>query len=60
MVISMTVEALERMWTWIVFFYFNMREVNFFICLTILLKLLMVFRLVRAIALDTFRALRMA
>jgi len=58
--ISMTVEALEKMWAWIAFFCFDARGVSFLIYLTIPPKLLMVFRLVRVIILDAFGALRTA
>ena len=44
----------------IAFFHFNMREINFLIHLITLPKLLIVFRLVKAVALDAFRALRTA
>ena len=57
--ISMTVKVLEGIWAWIAFFHFNAIGVSFLICLTILPKLSMVFRLVRAVVLDTFGALKM-
>jgi len=59
-VISATVETLERMWAQIAFFHFNARDVSFLIHLATPPKLSMVFRLVKAIALDIFGALRMA
>ena len=60
LVISMTVEALERMWAQIAFFCFDVRGVSFLIHLTTPPKLLMVFRLVEAIVLDIFGALETA
>ena len=59
LVISVTVKTLERIWAQIVFFCFNV-GVSFLIHLTTPPKLLMVFRLVRAVVLDIFGALRMA
>ena len=58
--ISITVEALERMWAWITFFCFDVRGVSFLIHLITPFKLLMVLRLVRTIALNAFGALRTA
>ena len=57
LVISMTVGALEGMWTWFTFFCLKMRGISFLICFAILPKLTIVFSLVRAIALDVLGAL---
>jgi len=56
-VISTTVGALGGMQTWFAFFYLKVRRISFLIHFTILSKLMMVFSLVRAIALDALGAL---
>ena len=53
----MTIGVLEQMWTWFAFFYLKVRRISFLICFAAPSKLVMVFRLVRAIALDTLRVL---
>ena len=55
-----TIGVFERMWAWSVCFYFKIREISLLICLATPSILMMVFSLVRAIALDTPRALNMA
>jgi len=53
----MTVGALEGMRIWFAFFCLEVRGISFLIHFATLPKLTMVFSLVRAIALDTLRAL---
>ena len=60
LVISITVGALERMQIWFAFFCLKAREISFLIRFATPPKLLMVFSLVRAIALDTLGALDIA
>jgi len=57
LVISMTVGALEGMQTWFTFFCFKARRISFLIHFVIPPELMMVFSLVRAIALDVLEAL---
>jgi len=57
LVISTTVEALEGMWTWFAFFCLKVRGISFLICFATPSELIIVFSLVRAIVLDTLRAL---
>jgi len=56
-VISATIGAFERMWAQNTCFYFEVRRISLLIRLATLSVLMMVFSLVRAIALDTSRAL---
>ena len=57
LVISMTVGALEGMWTWFTFFCLKARGISFLTHFAIPSKLTMVFSLMRAIALDALGAL---
>jgi len=58
--ISMTVGALEGMWTLFTFFCLEAREISFLIHFATPPELTMVFSLVRAIALDALGAMDMA
>ena len=59
LVISTTVGALKGIQTWFIFFCLKMREVSFIICFATPPELMIVFSLMRAIALDILRALDM-
>jgi len=59
LVISTTVGALKGIQTWFIFFCLKMREVSFIICFVTPPELIIVFSLMRAIALDILRALDM-
>ena len=60
LVISVTIRPLERMWVQNICFYLETRRVGLLIHLATPPKLMMVFRLVRAIALDVLGALNTA
>ena len=60
LVIFTVIGALEQMWTWFTFFCFKARRIGFLIYFTAPPELTMVFRLVRAIALDTLKVLNSA
>jgi len=59
-VISTTIGAFERMWAWSTCFRFKARGISLLIYLATPSILMMIFSLVRAIALDTSGALDMA
>jgi len=59
-VISTTIGAFERMWAWSTCFCFEAREISLLIHLATPSILMIVFSLVRAIALDTPGALDIA
>ena len=52
--ITLTVRAFERMRTQFAFLCFKTRKIRLWVSFVILAKLIIVFRLVRPVALDTF------